>query len=186
MGGVYKSIFPWYCSVKSHTLAAKPNEEDEHQCLYSSCPHGWRCTKDSRYIAVIYNTIVHEWQQLRWYNFTQTLHSRTTHHSSSARVGYWVPFVKSSKKYDRDISRAHGMRGKSVKGSLCENYKNVFTYSFILQQWYGTRSWNIFLWLTMTNLCRIVNTRTVDDLATQEALASSSMWLPLLSRILTT
>ena len=35
---------------------------------------------DSRYIAVIYNAMIYTEQQLRRYNFGQTLHSRTTPH----------------------------------------------------------------------------------------------------------
>ena len=31
-------------------------------------------TLDSRYITVIYNTILHTAQQLQWQNFGQTLH----------------------------------------------------------------------------------------------------------------
>ena len=61
-------------------------------------------TIDSRYIAAIYNTII---QQLQWYHFGPTVHSRTTSHISPSPASYGVCFVKSSKKYYRDISRAH-------------------------------------------------------------------------------
>ena len=64
-------------------------------------------TIDSRYIAVIYNTIINTGQQLQWYNFGQTLRSRTTPHTSPSRTSYGVSFVRSWNKYYRDISRAH-------------------------------------------------------------------------------
>ena len=56
----------------------------------------------SRYLAVIYNTIIHPEQQLQWYNFDQTLHSRMTPDISPSRASYAVSFVNYSKKYDRD------------------------------------------------------------------------------------
>ena len=55
----------------------------------------------------MYNTMIHTEQQLQWYYFGQTLHSRTTPHISPSRASYGVPFVRSSKKYDSDVSRAH-------------------------------------------------------------------------------
>ena len=62
---------------------------------------------DYRYIAVIYNTIVHKAQQLQWQELSQTLHSRTTPHIVPLRASHgclsWV-----IRKNDRDISRAHG------------------------------------------------------------------------------
>ena len=64
-------------------------------------------TIDSRYIAVVYNTIIHKEQLSQWHNFGQTLYSRTTHHISPSRASYGVSFVRSSRKYDRGISRAH-------------------------------------------------------------------------------
>ena len=39
-------------------------------------------TKDSRYIAVLYNTIVHKAEQLERQNSSQHLHSRTTAYTS--------------------------------------------------------------------------------------------------------
>ena len=57
-------------------------------------------TIDSRYIAVIYNTIVNTAQQLQWQNFSQTLHLRMTPHCGVFSVNY-------SKKNDRHIPRAH-------------------------------------------------------------------------------
>ena len=59
-------------------------------------------TVDSRYIEVIYSTILHTEQQLQRYNFGQTLHSRTTPHTSPSRANDTM-----SKKHDRDISKAH-------------------------------------------------------------------------------
>ena len=59
-------------------------------------------------LAIFYNMIIHTELQLQWYSFGQTLHSRMTpHHISPSRASNGVSFVKSSKKYDRDISRAH-------------------------------------------------------------------------------
>ena len=55
-------------------------------------------TLDSRYIAVIYNTIVHTTQQSQWYNFGQTLHSGTTPHTSPLWASYGVSFVSCFKE----------------------------------------------------------------------------------------
>ena len=53
--------------------------------------------------------IIHTEQQLQWYNFSQTLDSRTTPHISPSRVSYGLSFLKSSKKYDRNLSGTHCM-----------------------------------------------------------------------------
>ena len=50
------------------------------------------CTLDSRYVAAIYNMILRTEQKIQWYNFDQTLHSRTTPHVSHSRASYGVPF----------------------------------------------------------------------------------------------
>ena len=76
---------------------------------------------NSRYIAVVYNTIMHVKQQLRCKIVGQTLHSRTTPHSSPVRASYMVSLVSSSKKNDRCISKAHCVSDNSftvyLKGS---------------------------------------------------------------------
>ena len=58
-------------------------------------------------ISRSYNAMIHTKQQLQWFDFGQTLHSRTAPQSSPSQASYGVSFVKYSKKYDRDISRAH-------------------------------------------------------------------------------
>ena len=63
-------------------------------------------TIDLRYIAVIYNTILHTELRLQWYNFDQTLHSRTSPHISPSRASYGVSFARCLKKCDRDLSIA--------------------------------------------------------------------------------
>ena len=69
----------------------------------------WRyhTTTDSRYIAVLHNTILHIEHQLQQYNFGQSLHSWMTSYNSPSLVNYGVSFPRSSKKYDRDKSGAH-------------------------------------------------------------------------------
>ena len=47
------------------------------------------CTLYFRYIAVIYNSVTHKEQQLQWYKFDQTIHSRTTPHTSPSRCLSW-------------------------------------------------------------------------------------------------
>ena len=53
----------------------------------------WVNTIDSRFIAVIYNMIVHTAPQLQRQNFSQTLHSRMTPHTSPLRASCGVSFV---------------------------------------------------------------------------------------------
>ena len=64
-------------------------------------------TIDSRYIAVIYNTIVHTAKPLQWQNFSHTLQTQNTPHTSPLRASYGVSFVSYSKKNECDISKAH-------------------------------------------------------------------------------
>ena len=64
------------------------------------------CTIYSQFIAIINDTIIHTEQWLKCKNFGHILHSRTTPHISTSRASYGVSIVRSSKKNDRDISRA--------------------------------------------------------------------------------
>ena len=76
--------------------------------IYVNCLRLWMLldTIDSRYIAVIYNTIIHTKQQLQWYNLGQTMHARTTPHILPSRARYGVSFEKLLTRYACDIWKA--------------------------------------------------------------------------------
>ena len=61
-------------------------------------------TTDYHCIAVIYNAIIHT---VTTVTMLPLRHLRTTPHISPSRASYGVPFLKSTKKYDHHISRAH-------------------------------------------------------------------------------
>ena len=66
-------------------------------------------TTDSRYIVVIYNTIMHTAQKLQCQNLGQTLHLRMTPHTSPLWSSYGVSFMSYSKKNDGNIYREHNV-----------------------------------------------------------------------------
>ena len=100
----YTVYHEWECKFFS---IEEKKSHGECYTLYMIITHNFKDTIDSRYITVIYNTIVQAARQLQWQNFCQTLHSWTTPHTSSLRVNYGLSFVRYSKKNDRDISRVY-------------------------------------------------------------------------------
>ena len=106
----------------------------------------WFNTIDSRYIMVIYNTIIHTEQSLQWDNFGQTLHSWMTPHISPSRASYGVSFMGSLKKYHCDISRVHCIESHngllpSILWSPCQ--VNITFECFWYNTWFGSDTCNI-------------------------------------------
>ena len=84
-----------------------PGQQQPWYCLYRINGFKPADTIDSRYIAVMYDTIVQTVQQLQWMNFSQICTHEMSPQISPLRASYGVFFVNSTKKNDRNISRAH-------------------------------------------------------------------------------